>query len=282
VLPWGIDPKPASGDRFRALLLRTRLAYETEGAPKNSGGVYMGRRKMFLVPFDSLGLKVVGKSYAKDDNFETHTLVHELTHQMMHFWLDYLPQWIVEGTAEYAGILPLKHGHFRVSAAKNGLKDYLDHLKSQGGIPATFPLEELFSITDEKWIQILENDPEMSAKLYFTSYLLVYYFMHLDGEGDGQLFVRYFREVGETRKEVEEYYQAVNEFKKQPGVEVAADGSYRWKGDLKHPEKPAVLESDEARSEFQKRTLGILLNGRTEAELMKEIRSAYARLGIRL
>jgi len=43
-----------------------------------------------------------------------------------------------------------------------------------------------------------------------------------------------------------------------------------------------VLDSETARAEFQKRTLEILLNGRTKEELMEEIRSAYARLGIRL
>ena len=60
-------------------------------------------------------MKLVGKAYAKDENFETHTMVHELTHQMMHFWLGYLPQWVVEGTAEYTGTLPLHTGQFRVS-----------------------------------------------------------------------------------------------------------------------------------------------------------------------
>ncbi len=281
-LPWGIEPKPAEGGFFRARLLRTRTVYEAEGGPKNSGGVYMGSEKIFRIPFESLGLKMVGKSYAKDDDFDTSTLVHELTHQMMHFWLRYLPQWVVEGTAEYTGNLPLKTGRFRLSAAKTGLKDYLDHLKEGRGVPAPYPLDELFPITNEKWNQILEQDPLISRRLYFTSYLLVYFFMHLDGEGDGQLFVRYFREVNVTRKEVEAYYATVDEFKKQPGVEVAADGSYRWSGDMQHPEKPAVLSSETALDEFQKKTLQILLNGRSKAELMKEIRSAYTKLGIRL
>ena len=39
----------------------------------------------------------------------------------------------------------------------------------------------------------------MSHRLYFTSYLLVYYFMQLDGAGDSQRFVRYFREITEAR-----------------------------------------------------------------------------------
>jgi hypothetical protein len=112
--------------------------------------------------------------------------------------------------------------------------------------------------------------------------LLVYYFMHLDAKGEGQLFTRYFREVGETRRAVETYRQAVEVFKKQPGVEVLSDGRYRWPSTMKHPEQPAVLESPAAREAFQKQTLQILLDGRTEAELTKQVRAAYARLGIRL
>lgn len=283
-LPWGIEPRPPSGQYFRARLLRTKNAYYEAGAPQNSGGVYMGGEEIFLVPFESIGLKEVGKSYAKDDNFETHTLVHELTHQMMHFWLRMLPQWVVEGTAEYTAMLPLRTGKFRVSSAKTGLKDYLDFLKryAEGGIPRPYPLEDLFTISNQKWNAILEGDPRMSSRLYFTSYLLVYYFMHLDGAGDGQLFVKYFREIGAERRKVEEYFAAVEAFKKLPGVEVLPDGGYRWRGDLTPPVKPDVMASPEALEAFQKRTLGILLNGRSEAELMDQIRSAYKRLGIKL
>jgi hypothetical protein len=244
----------------------------------------MSGENLFMVPFESIGVKVVGKGYAKDEDFEYHTMVHELTHQMMHAWLRLLPQWVVEGTAEYTGTLPLKTGRFRLAAAKNGLKDYLDYLKknTRDGVPEPYPLEKLFPITNEEWNQILENDPRASRRLYFTSYLLVYYFMHLDGKGDGQLFARYFREVGAVRAEVENYRLAVEQFKKLPGVEVKPDGSYRWRGDLKHPEKPAVLATPEALAEFQKKTLYILLDSRSNDELMKQIRSAYAKLGVRL
>ena len=283
-LPWGIGPAPESGQYFKAKLLRNRENYQAAGGPQNTGGVYMGGRDLFMVPFESIGVKTLGKSFAKDEDFNTHTLVHELTHQMMHSWLRLLPQWVVEGTAEYTSILPLKTGKFRVSAAKNGLKDYLDYLKNetQGGQPQPYSLEKLFPITNAEWNAILEEDPRSSRRLYYTSYLLVYYFMHLDGKGDGQLFARYFREVGAVRTEVVKYNQAVEEFKKLPGVEVSPDGSYRWPGNLKHPEKPAVVASPDALAEFQKKNLAILLDGRSEAELMKQIRSAYTRMGVRL
>lgn len=242
-LPWGIDPRPPSGTHFKAKLFKNQSAYHAAGGPPNSGGYYSGRTETFSVPFENIGVKMVGKSYAKDDDFRYDTMVHELTHQMMHFWLGALPQWVIEGTAEYTSTLPLRTGKFRVSAAKNGLKDYTEFLKKRvvGGMPEPFPLEKLFRITNPEWAEILGSDPTVSRRLYFTSYLLVYYFMHMDGAGDGQRFVRYFREVGEMRKS-----------------------------------NPRLDESDAAAA------LNILLDGRTEAELMKQIRSGYARVGIRL
>src|SRR4029453_17547578 len=146
-----------------------------------------------------------------------------------------------------------------------------------------YPLEKLFTITNAEWNEAMALDPRgATRRLYFTSYLLVYYFMHLDDKGDGQRIVRYFREVGEARKEVEAYKKALNEFLKQPGVTVREDGSYTWPSNLKHPEKPEVFSSMEARDAFRKKTLQIFLDGGSEADLMKQIRSAYAKLAIRL
>jgi hypothetical protein len=280
-LPWGIVPRPEEGSHFRARLLKDKSAYATAGGPPNSAGVYMRSRAQFLVPFESIGVKTVGKSYAKDDDFDYSTMVHELTHQMMHASLQLLPQWVVEGTAEYTSTLPLRTGKFRVSAAKNGLKDHIDFLKKRAlhGVPEPYPLEKLFHVTNEEWGSILAEDPMMSRRLYFTSYLLVYYFMHLDGAGDGQRFVRYFREVAEPRRAADQYRAAMEAFAKQPGVENLGNGRLRYPSTLKLPEKPASLDSP---GEFQKKTLSILLDGRTDAELMTQIRSAYAKLGIRL
>jgi hypothetical protein len=284
-LPWGIEPKPASGDYFKARLLKDMNAYHAAGGLPNSAGVYSSQSETFMVPFESIGVKTLGKSYAKDDNFDYSTMVHELTHQMMHFWLELLPQWMVEGTAEYTSTLPLRTGKFRVSAAKNGLKDYVEFLKKRavGGVPEPYPLEKLFTITNAEWNEAMAADPRgATRRLYFTSYLLVYYFMHLDGKGDGQRIVRYFREVGEARKQMETFQKSFAEFLKQPGVTRLPKGGITFPSNLTLPQRPAMLASPEGEEEFRKKTLQILLDGRSEAELMKQIRSAYAKLAIRL
>ena len=282
-LPWNIDPKPPSGNYFRARLLKDRNAYLEAGGVANSSGIYRAQTETFLVPFESIGVKTLGKGFAKGD-YDSGTMVHELTHQMMHFWLEFLPQWMVEGTAEYTSNLPLQNGRFKPAAAKGGLKDYIEFLKKRtvGGVPEPYPLEKLFGITNEQWSETLAQSPASSHRLYFTSYLLVYYFMHLDGKGDGQRIMRYFREVQAQRKEMEDFRKAMGEFFKMPGVKLNADGSYTYPRDLPHPKKPESIATSEGRAAFQKKTLAILLDGRSEDELMKSIRSAYRGLAIKL
>ncbi len=281
-LPWGINPQPEEGDRFRALLVRTRGRYAELGGPENSGGVYFGSKKLFLIPFESMGIEPVGKSYKKASDYRSDTLVHELTHQMMHSWLDLLPIWVVEGTAEYTNILPLRLGTFRVSAAKSGLRDYIAFLKASGGVPEPYPLDGLLAIDSKKWAAILASNPQESRRLYFTAYLLVNYFMTLDGNRDGARFVKYFRAVGKYRQQLLDYQEAVEAFKKLPGVEVSPDGSYRWPNSLTHPTRPDFLDSPEKQAEIEKSTLEILLDGRTPEQLTDQIRTAYRRLGVRL
>ena len=281
-LPWGIQPEPEQGERFRALLVRSRQRYQEEGGAPNSGGIYLGSRHIFVVPFESLGITQLGKSFAKSPDYRSDTLVHELTHQMMHSTLPLLPAWVVEGTAEYTNILPLRFGIFRLSSAKTGLRDYLKSLKSRGGIPEPYPIEKLFGISPREWSDTLARNPAEARRMYFTSYLLVYYFMHLDGGGDGALFVKYMRAIGKTRRLVEDYRKALADFKKLPGVENLPNGRFRYPNSLTPPQEPEVLSSPEKREAFDKSTLGILLDGRSTAELMKQIRSAYRQVGITL
>ena len=96
-LPWGVVCQPPEGfERYQAALYETRNDYITAGGPENSGGVYMTGDKIFRVPFDSIGLKLLGKTYAKDENYDGGTLIHEITHQVMDDYLTFLPIWVIE------------------------------------------------------------------------------------------------------------------------------------------------------------------------------------------
>ena len=283
-LPWDIQPRPPEGSYFRASLFRDEESYHRAGGLPGSAGAYYTHWKRFLVPFGSLGIREVGSTYRMDDDFDTHVLVHELTHQMMHFWLGYLPQWVVEGIAEYTGNLPLKNGRFRMSEARDGLKAYLDFRRRRmpGGVPEPYPLERLFALSPDEWSRIMATDPMRTQRLYLTSYLLVYYFMHLDGAGDGARLARYMRASAVPVRRAEAYEAAMAEFKRRPWVKVKPDGSFEYPRDLEPPVLPPDLFFGEAREAGMRETLGVLLDGRTEAVLMDQVRAAYRAHDIRL
>jgi hypothetical protein len=277
VLPWHIQPRPAEGMHFRASLFKDMESYAQAGGLPGSAGSYFTQRRRFLVPFESLGIREVGSAYRMDADFDTHVLVHELTHQMMHFWLGYLPQWVVEGMAEYTGNLPLKNGRFRLSEAKNGLKEYLDFRKRRmpGGVPEPYPLDKLFAISSEEWTRIMATDNNRTQRLYLTSYLMIYYFMHLDGQGDGARFSRYMRASAEPVRRVEAHEKALAEFKRRPDVKTNPDGSFVYPRDVQPPALPRDLFFGASREQLLKQNLQVLLDGRTEAELMEQVRAAY-------
>lgn len=284
VLPWDIQPRPAEGAHFKATLFRDMDAYLKAGGLPGSVGSYLTHRRRFLVPFESMGIRHSGGAYRMDTDFDTHVLVHELTHQMMHFWLGYLPQWVVEGTAEYAGNLPLKNGRFQLSEAKSGLREYLEFRKRRlvGGMPEPYPLEKLFLISTEEWNEIMSKNNPLTQRLYLTSYLLVYYFMHLDGQGDGARFARYMRASAEPVRRVEAYEASLAAFKRRPEVRVNPDGSFEYPRSLEPPALPRDLYFGSSRERIIQENLNVLLDGRSAAQLMEAVRAAYREQGIKL
>jgi len=283
-LPWDIQPRPAEGSHFRAMLFKDLDAYYEAGGLPGSAGSYLTHRRRFMVPFESIGIRNVGNTYRMADDFDTHILVHELTHQMMHFWLPYLPQWVVEGTAEYTGNLPLKNGRFRPAEAKNGLKEYLEFRKRRlvGGLPEPYPLDKMFKISHDEWNRIMANDNRRTQRLYLTSYLVIYYFMHLDGNGDGERFARYMRASSIPCRQAEEHAIALAAFKRRPEVTVHPDGSFQHPKNLQPPALPRELFFGASRDQMIKDNLKILLDGRSETELMDAVRAAFREHDIKL
>lgn len=236
-LPWGIECRPPEAmDRYLAALYATRGDYIAAGGPENSGGVYMSKDKTFRIPFESLGIKKLGESYTRDVDFRNDTLVHEITHQLMHDYLPLLPQWAVEGTAEFTGMMPYKAGTFRVGDHEKGLKDYLGGHGRRAA--AKLPrMKELFRMTRAEWDKQSATRPALLGEksrqheLYEQSALLVYYFNFLDGESpkQGHRWMRFMDAVHGEFIKWEAYHQGVaaflkkqEEFLKLPGVKNSA------------------------------------------------------------
>jgi hypothetical protein len=226
----------------------------------------MGGKKIFMIPFPSLGLELRGKTWYKNDNYSNDTLVHEITHQVMDDYLTFLPKWVIEGTAEYTQSLPYKTGVFRVEAHKTGLKDTIEESARRGFSPTIRSLGEHLQMNRAVWDGLADEDNKKMGELYFQSYLVVYYFCHLDGDKKGTRFIKYMDAVyGQV--------QALRDFFADPRVKRYPDGRFSYPTDFPPPDmKPESAPF---------KHLNVLLEGRSFAQLAAEMKEGFKSVGVK-
>ncbi|WP_395735662.1 hypothetical protein [Prosthecobacter sp.] len=267
-LPWGVVCRPPEGfERYKAQLFETRKDYTDAGGPENSGGVYFTSDKIFRVPFPSIGLKQLGKTYAKDDNYDGGTLIHEITHQVMDNYMIFLPVWVTEGTAEYTEMLPYNAGKFRADAHQKGLRDHILEMQKNGFTLDIGSLEKHMTMNEDSWSGIAESSNTKMGELYFRSVLAVYFFCHLDGDKKGTRFIKFMDAVyGET--------EALHTFFKDPRVKHSADGRFSYPADFPPPD----MDSNTAPFKH----LDLLLDGRSYSQIAREMIAAYRDIGFKI
>jgi hypothetical protein len=302
--PWGILARPEK-DRFRAELYVSKGDYIKAGGPPNSAGVYLTERKVFMVPFESLGLKQTPKGYQRDENYTTKTLVHELTHMMMDDALQTMPMWLIEGTAEYMELIPMRIGTFSPNALPKALKDHNAEGKA-------YAIKEVFTMSHKAW-QNGGKEPEPPPlpppgvperfrpttlmpprrvapvdlpPLYHAGLLLTYYFMHFDCDGDAARLQRFIsasvknvERIKTYEKAHQAYEAAFTEFVKHPDVQNMGDGTYRYPSTMTPPEAPA-FPFDCKPEELPFLELDILLEGRTVNEVIRQAETALDEKGL--
>jgi hypothetical protein len=269
-LPWGVVCRPPEGlERYQAALYEKRNDYIAAGGPENSGGVYSSGDKIFKVPFPSIGLEMRGKTYFKNDNYDGGTLIHEITHQMMHNYLPFLPKWVIEGTAEYTEMIPYNAGKFRTEAHKIGIRDHAQEMQKRGYALDIGNLETHMTMNRATWDGIADTTNRAMAELYFRSVLVLYFFSHLDGpEGKkGQRFLRFMDAVhGDT--------EALRAFFADPRVKRFPDGRFEYPTSFPPPDmKPQTAPF---------KHLELLLDGRGYSQIAQEIVEGYKSIGFKV
>ena len=267
-LPWGVVCRPPEGfERYQAALYETRKDYIDAGGPENSGGVYMSGDKVFRVPFPSIGLKLLGKTYAKDQNYDGGTLIHEITHQVMDAYLTFLPVWVIEGTAEYTEMLPYNAGKFRADAHQKGLKDHIQEMQKRGYAVEIGNLEKHLTMNRSTWSGIADSGNKKMGELYFRSVLAVYFFCHLDGDKKGTRFIKFMDAVYDETETLRAFF-------KDPRVKRFPDGRFSYPTSFPPPD----MKSDSAPFKH----LDLLLDGRSYSQIAKEMTEAYKAIGVKI
>jgi hypothetical protein len=292
-LPWGVEPTPpADLGHYEAKFYKTRASYIADGGPTNSGGVYFPDDRVFRIPFESLGLKMVGKTWAKDSTYRNDTIIHEITHQLMQDYLALLPIWIIEGTAEYTESLPYNAGKFQASKHESGLKEYIRHrAETEGMTLSQFrPAGDHMKMTRDEWDKIgqkPEGQHRAMRQLYFQSYVMVYYFCHLDGDGKGTRFLKYFDSLSGERARWAEYSLKLATYRKEmdaffklPGVKKLGNDRFSYPENLTPP-TPPDRPGGENGKEAGLEKLDVLYDGRTGGELEAQMKEAFKKIGVK-
>lgn len=320
--PFGLLAKPEK-DRFEARLLGKTATYQSEGGPNGSAGVYLPRKKVFLAPLDMMGVRSDGTVWRRlsGSDYDTTTIVHELTHMFTHELLDMLPTWMNEGYAEFISNIPIEGNSFRVSPAKirEGLLDSLvpNHKRAESGVTRVVPITpserkkffesgklpefcnvaDVLAITDSKWAASGTTtmasfaggyDYSPREALYRTSHLILYYFIQIEGAKGVEKLRALLEENRAKMAGINAYMQArdvyerkMEEFFKLPGVTRLDGGRFRYPPNLKPPVAPEAPDVDPEK--IQLSGLVMLLDGMTVEAMGEKIEAALiSDLGIKI
>ena len=179
-----------SDSAFQQIVQTSNIATPTSANPftrTRVAGLYRSKEQSLLVPYISLGAKMNGSRMTLRKSSDTSTLVHEITHQVMHDWLPFIPTWFAEGMAEYISAVPSQTGRFDFKNAERGLKE---SLKEQYGLTSY----EVYVLNRPSRRLDLNSESEGgggepqrpgsiwsgSMEDYRDAMLLVYFLMHLD------------------------------------------------------------------------------------------------------
>ncbi len=182
-LPVGFDPQPREGGYFVTELYETRDAYFAAGGPAGSGGVYMGGSNKIMIPLPNLGVKQVGNRWILEAGEDSGTLQHEIAHQVTHKWLSQWPVWFIEGIAEYVEAARYNKGRYTLNNMAGYVEDSIMAYPVDGSSFPMVPLESLMTMTSAEWSSALTGGG--ATYNYRSANVLMFYFLHLDGEGDG-------------------------------------------------------------------------------------------------
>jgi len=142
------------------------------------------------VPLSNLGVEYTGTRFIVDHNKRSTTLTHEITHQVMMRWFATpIPIWLSEGLAEVVSSQDYDNGRFKLNSMDRSIADEVT--RGQGRDFRMVGAEKLMTISREEWSN--EMSSGMGGGNYNSANVLAYYFLKLDGNGDGANLVEYLK-----------------------------------------------------------------------------------------
>lgn len=218
-LPVPLPTTTGPGGKHYVRVLESLETYYQKGAPKQSKAWFVpefeGRRLAMVIPYESLGTDLFAGRRSKGAGYEDTLMIHVLANQIMSDWSGIIPLWLEVGLGEYVARTPYSSGTFRLdardraAAVRDRMRTY-EHVSQDASV--FNPAERVSAASD--WfmppVQLMKNEPsarEISMRslvgrhrFYVTSMLLVTYYLHYDGRGEGRRLRVYLERLEEAAK----------------------------------------------------------------------------------
>lgn len=171
---------PPEGKRARIAIHANAAAYKAEGGVHGTAGMYVARQALVLIQGEYLVRSPdAARSRLAPKNDED-LVVHELVHLCMHRTNAGLPQWLVEGLAEYFASAHTGAGRFSFGNMDQVVREHLRTRLSPDdpGIPLV-PVAPLLQLDGRGWLRYLGSLPvEERYRAYATALLLAHQQLH--------------------------------------------------------------------------------------------------------
>ena len=171
---------PPEGQRARIAIHANASAYKAEGGVHGTAGMYVARQALVLIQGEYLVRSPdAARSRLAPKNDED-LVVHELVHLCMHRTNAGLPQWLIEGLAEYFASAHTGAGRFSFGNMDQVVREHLRIRLSPDdpGIPLV-PVADLIPLDGRGWLRYLGSLPvEERYRAYATSLLLAHQQLH--------------------------------------------------------------------------------------------------------
>lgn len=195
-MPVGLAPQPSANGYYITKLYMTGAAYMSDGGVPGSAGMFTfsirgsEMKGMIKVPLSNLGVEYTGTRFIVDHNKRSTTLVHEIVHQVMMRWLATpMPIWLSEGLAEVISSQDYDNGRFKLNSMDRAVADEVT--RGRGRDFRMVGAEELMTITPQEWSNAVSSGIGGGTANYNSANVLTYYFLKLDGDGDGRHLVQF-------------------------------------------------------------------------------------------
>jgi hypothetical protein len=181
--------------KYPVVMLSNPTDYGRAGGNGGSGGTYDLWTGRMLILLPNLGIKPGTNGLGLDFQRNIFVLKHEVTHQILGRWQDFLPMWLREGFSECMAATPYTRGRYSFQGLDAAMHDYILKWRTNPNQRDVqfIPPAQLMALDPDQWNTGVASQ---SAYSYYNSAaLLTHYFLHGDGKGDGAGLAAFFDDI---------------------------------------------------------------------------------------